>query len=111
MGFGRGARPVILSVLEAVHRRGKNVVKLIQITRLQERLTVKQARVLGQFAQRLGPHGVDEHAGVDQPVEAAPYRMAAGRQSQRRANAGYSADDAARIIAHLLRPPHQRVAA
>ena len=111
MRLGRGARPVVICVFEAVQRGGEHVVKLIKITRLHQGLAVEQTGVLGQFAQRFGPHGVDEHAGVHQPVKATANRLAAGCQIQWRADAGHGTDDSACVIAHFFSPTHQRVAA
>jgi hypothetical protein len=70
VGLGRRARPVVVGVAKAVQRRGEDVVELVEVARAHQPVAVEQAGVLLQLLQRLGHHGAQEHAGVDQPVEA-----------------------------------------
>ena len=71
MGLGGGAAPVIVDAGEAVQRRGEAVVEGAQRPRGEEPLAVEQARVLPPLRQRARLHRAQEHARVDEPVEAA----------------------------------------
>ena len=62
---------------------GEQVVELVQVAGGQHRVAVEQARVLGQLGQGLGLHALQEHAGVDLPVEAAADGPPAGGQVHR----------------------------
>ncbi len=108
--LGRGTRPVVGRVLEAVQGRGEKVVELVEVARGQQLLPVEQARVLLQLAERLGHHGAHEHAGVDHAVEAAPDGVAARGQVQRGTHRCNGAHAGGRFRAHLTGPAHQRIA-
>ena len=107
---GRSAGVVVVCVFEPVQRRREHVVEGIQVARGQQRRAVEQARVLRQFAHGFGLHAAQEHGGVDQPVEAAADRPAAGRQVQRRADAGHRVGQTGGMRAGLAGPAHQRIA-
>ena len=109
--LGRCAGPVVVGVLEAVQWRGEQVVEVVQVARGQYLLAAEQAGVLGQLGQRLGPHGVEEHAGVDLPVEAAADGVAAGRQIDRRADGRHRTGGGRCAVTGLFGPAQQRVAA
>src|SRR5450830_1372321 len=72
MGFGRRSGPIVFRAAKAVQWRGEHIVELVQVTRAGQGLWVEQARELRQFLHRLGLHGVEEHARVNQAVEASP---------------------------------------
>ena len=109
--LGRCAGPVVLGVLEAMQWRGEQVVEVVQVARGQHLLAAEQAGVLGQLGQCLGPHGVEEHAGVDLPVEAAADGVAAGRQIDRRADGRHRTGGGRCAVTGLFGPAQQRVAA
>jgi len=109
VGLGRRSQPVIFGVFEAMQWRGENVVKSVKIPRCQQGCAAVQTGVLVQLFQRLGHHGSKKHAGVNLPVETAPYCPAAGRQIKRRAHASNALHDAAGVALHLAGPTHQGV--
>ena len=109
--FGRGALPVILCVLETMQRRGHNIVEGVQVPRGQKGFGIEQTRMLLKFFHGLGHHGIEKHAGVNQPVKAAAYGMAAGCQIERGANRCDSCHHTAGLAAHLSGPAHQGIAA
>ena len=61
---------------------GEQIVELVERAHPTQALAIEQTRVLQQLGPGLGLHGVQEHAPVNLPVEAAADGMAARRQIQ-----------------------------
>ena len=109
-GFGRGPSPIVFRTFEPVQGGRENIVKLGQITCRHQRLAIQQAWMLVQFFKRFGLHGVDKHAGADQPVETTPDGPVTGRQINRRAHTGNGTDCLGGLLTRFFSPAQQRIA-
>jgi hypothetical protein len=107
--LGRASRPVVERVAEPVHRRGVQVVERVQVARPPQHVGVDRVAEPLRLVARLGFQRREEHPRVH-AVEAAPDRMAAGDEVERRADRCRGGDEA-RLRAALAEPLRQHVAA
>ncbi len=107
--LGRRARPVVDRVAEAVHGRGVQVVELVEVARAPQHVDVDRVAEALRLVARLVLQRREEHPRVQQ-VEAAPDRVPAGDEVERRADRRGGGDEA-RLLAALAEPLREHVAA
>jgi hypothetical protein len=111
VGFGGGLGPIVGSVFEAVQRGGEDVVEFVEVLGGEESFFIEEARVLVPFGQGFGLHAAQEHAGVNEFVEALADGMAAGGQVERGTDGGDGVDGVCSSVPVFAGPAHEGVAA